>query len=74
MIFIATRKSIEIISKGQPLTYSLDYYIEAFSQEEKRKNGFSLGLYIVNSILEKLNYKLNYKYKNDNNIFEIREE
>ncbi len=71
VIFIATRKSIEIISKGKPLTYTLDYYVEAFSQEEKRKNGFGLGLYIVNSILEKLDYKLNYKYKNENNIFEI---
>ncbi|SHO81135.1 HISTIDINE KINASE SENSOR PROTEIN [hydrothermal vent metagenome] len=69
--FKATFKSIEIISKGRELEEPLEYYIEPFSQEQKRKSGFGLGLYIVYSILDKLNYKLEYRYNDGKNIFEI---
>ena len=64
-------KSIEIVSEGEELKHALSYYTEPFSQEEKRSSGFGLGLYIVHSILEKLDYKLGYEYKDKKNIFMI---
>jgi len=69
--FYASSKSIEIVSLGKELSEPLEYYIEPFSQDQKRKSGFGLGLYIVYSILDKLNYRLEYKYSNGKNIFEI---
>ncbi len=63
------KNTIEIISKGDALTHPLAYYTEPFSQKEKRSSGFGLGLYIVDSILEKLNYRLEYKHEDKKNIF-----
>ncbi len=63
---------IEIISKGEILKNPLSYYLEPFSQEEKRSSGFGLGLYIVNSILEKLGYKLGYRHEEEENIFTLQ--
>ncbi len=66
-------RKILVKSKGERLKEDLSYYIEPFSQEEKRSSGFGLGLYIVSNVLEKLGYKFNYRYdksKNEN-IFEI---
>ncbi len=64
---------IMVKSKGEPLKEELSYYTEPFSQEEKRSSGFGLGLYIVATILEKLNYAFRYRYdsKTQENIFEI---
>ena len=64
-------KIIEVISKGNALEHALSYYTEPFSQAEKRSSGFGLGLYIVHSILEKLGYSLDYKHKEEKNIFMI---
>ena len=60
---------IEVVSKGDALPHPLTYYTEPFSQAEKRSSGFGLGLYIVESILEKLGYKLGYKHEDGKNIF-----
>ncbi len=62
---------IEVASEGNKLEHPLSYYTEPFSQAEKRSSGFGLGLYIVNSILEKLGYKLGYRYEEGKNIFMI---
>jgi two-component system OmpR family sensor kinase len=64
---------ILVKSKGKPLKEDLSYYIEPFSQEEKRSLGFGLGLYIVANILDKLGYDFRYRYDNEQNenIFEI---
>jgi two-component system OmpR family sensor kinase len=69
---IADSKSIKIISKGKSLEYPLDYYLEPFTQEEKRNSGFGLGLYIVNNITKRLSYTLNYYHKSNSNIFELK--
>ena len=63
---------LEVISKGEKLQHPLSYYIEPFSQEEKRSSGFGLGLYIVHNILEKLGCGLDYKYVDGYNIFIIK--
>ena len=63
------QNTIEVISKGDALAHPLTYYTEPFSQAEKRSLGFGLGLYIVDNILEKLGYKLEYRHEEGKNIF-----
>jgi len=62
---------LEVISKGEVLQHPLSYYLEPFSQEEKRSSGFGLGLYIVNAIVGKLGYKLAYRHEEGKNIFSV---
>jgi len=69
---ITNPNSIKTVSKGKALEYPLEYYLEPFTQEEKRNPGFGLGLYIVNNIANRLGYTLNYYHKNAYNIFELR--
>jgi len=69
---ITNGKSIKVLSKGKSLEHPLSYYLEPFTQEEKRNPGFGLGLYIVNNIANRLDYKLNYYHKNGHNVFELR--
>lgn len=68
---ISVEKRLEVRSKGKKLQHPLSYYVEPFSQEEKRSSGFGLGLYIVHSILEKLGCGLSYDHKEGENIFMI---
>ena len=70
-IIRATPKKIEVLSKGEPLKHPLSYYTEPFSQEEKKNDGFGLGLYIVNAILNIHGAKLDYRHEEGKNIFEI---
>jgi two-component system OmpR family sensor kinase len=65
-------RSIKVISQGKSLEHPINYYLEPFTQEEKRQTGFGLGLYIVNNIAKRLNYQLHYYYKNGRNIFELK--
>lgn len=71
-IIIASKDEINISSLGEPLNHELEYYTEAFSQEEKRKDGFGLGLYIVKTIVNLHEYKLEYYYENGKNHFVIK--
>ncbi|WP_072682330.1 ArsS family sensor histidine kinase [Arcobacter sp. LA11] len=67
----ANKHRIDVISEGEPLKYDLEYYTEPFSQEEKRSDGFGLGLYIVKTIANLHDYKLIYKHTKGKNIFTI---
>ncbi len=49
-IINANKHRIDVISQGEALKFDLEYYTEPFSQEEKRSDGFGLGLYIVKTI------------------------
>jgi two-component system, OmpR family, sensor kinase len=71
-IINASKEQIEISSLGEPLKYDLDYYTEAFSQEEKRSDGFGLGLYIVKTIVNLHGYKFTHHYKDGKNYFTIK--
>jgi len=62
---------IEVVSKGEPLEHPLSYYTEPFSQAEKRSSGFGLGLYIVDTILKKIGYRLGYRHEDGQNIFTL---
>ena len=62
---------IIIRSLGEPLSKSLNYYLEAFAGE-KKKDSFGLGLYIVSSILKRHHMRLDYKASNGYNEFIIK--
>jgi len=69
---IVDENSISFYSKGEALKEDLSYYTEPFTQEDSKvKNGFGLGLYIVDNILKAHNLKLVYIHKNGENIFKI---
>ena len=68
-IIKADRNKISVISKGVPLKQPFEYYLEPFSQEEKRSEGFGLGLYIVNNIAKLHGFKFLYEYKDTENCF-----
>ena len=70
-ILLANKHKIDISSYGKPLTHELSYYTEAFSQEEKRSDGFGLGLYIVQTIVNLHEYKLSYNHHKGLNTFTI---
>ncbi len=60
---------------GKELEFDLEKYYEPFfANEEKIKNSFGLGLYIVNSILKANNYTLFYDYKDGKNIFTCKKD
>ena len=70
-IINANKHRIDVISEGEPLKFDLEYYTEPFSQEEKRSDGFGLGLYIVKTIANLHDYKLIYKHHKGKNTFSI---
>ncbi|MGB6329919.1 MAG: ArsS family sensor histidine kinase [Halarcobacter sp.] len=67
----ANMHRVDVISTGEPLKFDLEYYTEPFSQEEKRSDGFGLGLYIVKTIANLHDYRLIYKHQKGQNIFSI---
>jgi len=71
-IILANKEEINISSLGEPLKHDLEYYTEAFCQEEKRSDGFGLGLYIVKTIVNLHGYKLTHYYEDGKNHFVIK--
>jgi len=64
--------SLIFSNKGEKLKYDLEKYYEPFfSDNTKKKESFGLGLYIIKNILDVHNFKLNYSYENNKNIFTI---
>ncbi len=68
----ANSTQIVVISSGEPLKHSLSYYTQPFSQEEKRSDGFGLGLYIVKTIIDLHGFRFIYKHKAGYNHFIIK--
>lgn len=69
---IISNKEENIIfeNEGKELVYPLEKYFEPFfSNEDKSKDSFGLGLYIIYNILKANNYSLVYKYENGVNRF-----
>jgi two-component system OmpR family sensor kinase len=64
--------SISFSNEGKKLEYDLEKYYEPFfSEHTNKKESFGLGLYIIKSILDVHNFKLEYTYQNKKNIFKI---
>lgn len=69
---IIKSKNEDIIfeNEGKELKYSLEKYFEPFfSNEDKSKDSFGLGLYIIHNILKANAYTLVYEYENGINRF-----
>lgn len=57
-------------NSGKELKYPLENYFEPFfSNEDKQKDSFGLGLYIIQNILKANSYTLTYEYENQINRF-----
>jgi two-component system OmpR family sensor kinase len=55
---------------GKKLEFPLENYFEPFfSNEDKSKDSFGLGLYIVHNILKANGYTLQYEFKDEINRF-----
>lgn len=67
----AKQNKIIIINTGEKLSKDIKHYLKPFIQESSKRDGFGLGLSIVNKILLKHNFKLLYLYQNKKNIFSI---
>ncbi len=68
---ISKTNTIEVSNKGKKLSKGLEYYLKPFTQELSQRDGFGLGLSIVKKVLDKHNFKLEYEFKNQTNIFKI---
>lgn len=71
IIIKVKNNSVIFESTGKALKNELEYYLQPFSQEKKNSDGFGLGLYIVNEILQLHSMTLQYEYKNEKNSFII---
>lgn len=58
---------LEFANSGEKMEKPLSVYTKPF--EKTKSDGFGLGLYIVDTILKSHGNKLQYKYKNGENIF-----
>jgi two-component system, OmpR family, sensor kinase len=71
-IIIETKNSrLNVKNSAQKLSNDLIYYIRPFTREANQQSGHGLGLNIVNKIIQKHNFKLEYYYKDSHNIFSI---
>lgn len=70
-VFIKTEgENIIFENSGNELKHPLENYFEPFfSNEDKQKDSFGLGLYIIHNILKANNYTLEYEYANGINRF-----
>ena len=66
---IISSEGLEIMNSGEKLTEPLENYFEPFHTSKK---GLGLGLYIVKSILDIHQMKLDYLYTNGENWFRIQ--
>ncbi|MFA9374581.1 MAG: ArsS family sensor histidine kinase [Poseidonibacter sp.] len=67
----AQDNKIIVKNEGEKLSKELEYYLRPFTQELSQRDGFGLGLSIVQKIISKHNFKLEYDYSDNKNIFTI---
>ncbi|WP_368030022.1 ATP-binding protein [Arcobacter sp. s6] len=67
----AKNNRLNVKNIAQKLSNDLIYYIRPFTREPNQQSGHGLGLNIVNKIIQKHNFKLEYYYKDSHNIFSI---
>jgi two-component system, OmpR family, sensor kinase len=67
----AKNSRLNVKNIAQKLSNDLIYYVRPFTREPNQQSGHGLGLNIVNKIIQKHNFKLEYDYKNPHNIFSI---
>ena len=65
------KNEISVLNKANSLSKEFEYYLKPFTQELSQRDGFGLGLSIVKKIIDRHNFKLEYSYKDESNIFKI---
>lgn len=69
---VIEENAIVIINKGEPLSKEIEHFFQPFHQETNPLNGgLGLGLYIVQSIVERLQLDLTYQYAKNQHHFRI---
>ncbi|NWF66927.1 MAG: HAMP domain-containing histidine kinase [Campylobacterales bacterium] len=68
---ICNKEKIIFENRGSKLQHDLKYYLEPYTKEGTKSEGFGLGLYIVDFILKIHNYKLSYTHEDDKSKFII---
>ena len=68
---IVKTNEISVLNQGKALAKELDYYLKPFTQELSQRDGFGLGLSIVKKIIDRHDFRLEYSYRNESNIFKI---
>jgi two-component system OmpR family sensor kinase len=64
---------IYFCSSAEPMDETLEYYLQPFTKvNENSPESFGLGLYIINALLKKHNFTLEYNYKDGYNCFIIK--
>lgn len=66
-----TNNKLNVKNIAPELTNDLIYYTKPFTREPNQQQGHGLGLNIVNKIIQKHNFKLEYSFKDNHNIFSI---
>jgi two-component system, OmpR family, sensor kinase len=70
VIIKTQNENIIFENTGESLNHPLEDYFEPFfSNEDKQKDSFGLGLYIINNILKANNYTLEYQFEDGINRF-----
>lgn len=72
IVIQAKYNELSVSSYGEKLSQDLKYYLEPFTQELSQRDGFGLGLSIVNKIIKKHDFRLSYKYLNGMNVFIVK--
>ena len=71
VIIEATAHSICVSNHGNPLVKELEHYLKPFTQERQERDGFGLGLSIVNKVMHKHQFDLSYEFKEEQNHFTL---
>lgn len=66
-----TANKINVRNEGKALSKTLEHYLKPFTQELSQRDGFGLGLSIVNKVIHKHQFNLTYEFKNEQNHFSL---
>jgi two-component system OmpR family sensor kinase len=68
----AHNNEISIINQGDKLSNTLEHYLKPFVQEAPQRDGFGLGLSIVQKVIKKHHFTLSYAHLQGDNIFKVQ--